>query len=190
MIKDRQWSAKLEDIRSDHLNRYRFAASTINGRVLDAACGCGYGASILHAEGMDVCGIDVSRETIDFAEKHYHGPGYTCGDILDKPWLGRFDWIVCFETLEHLAQPLKALRLFREAGENLLISVPNEALYPFDAAHFKDDDYPHLRHYTEFELEDILGKADWLTQAMFCQKDKQGEVVEGCDGKFLIFRCS
>ena len=44
----RKYGTQYRDFRTDHLNRYRFAAEYLQGGVvLDAACGCGYGARIL-----------------------------------------------------------------------------------------------------------------------------------------------
>jgi 2-polyprenyl-3-methyl-5-hydroxy-6-metoxy-1,4-benzoquinol methylase len=182
----------IESIRLDHVNRYRFAASRIGEqkRVLDAACGCGYGSKIIADAGNRVVGVDVSREAIEYAELNYHGPGYLLGSILDKPWVGIFDSVVSFETVEHLAEPEKALHLFRESVDGLfIVSTPNESLYHFDAGKFKDDDYPHLRHYTPEELDEILEKCDFKVVERNCQKSKKGEIESGTDGIFLIYVC-
>lgn len=183
---------QLEEIRKDHVNRYNFAANLIpkQSRVLDAAGGCGYGSKIIHDSGSRVCGVDISRDAIAYAEANYSGPGYIVGSILDKPWVGVFDAIVSFETIEHLAEPEKALKLFRDSVDGLFIcSVPNEKLYPFAAENFAGDEYPHLRHYTPRELDSALESADFKILDRLCQRTKKSEVEEGVDGMFLVYVC-
>lgn len=183
----------LEEIRKDHVNRYRFAASLIgeHKRVLDAACGCGYGSKIIQDVGNRVVGVDVSKEAIAYAEEHYSGPGYILGSILDKPWVGMFDALVSFETIEHLSEPEKALKLFRESVDGVFIcSVPNQDLYPFHPDRFEGDDYPHLRHYTPDEFDAALLAADFKIVERHCQKSKKSDVEPGTDGMFLVYVCS
>ena len=95
---------------------------------------------------------------------------------------------MCFETIEHLPEPLKVLKLFRQSLDGLLIiSTPNEEKYPFDRDAFAKDHYPHLRHYTADEFEHLLNEGGFVVKSTHCQTPK--EVVTGTDGKFLIFVC-
>ena len=189
----------LETIRLDHVNRYRFAVDTMRARlkdgstpryrVLDAACGCGYGSKILEELGR-VVGVDIEPEAIAYAKNHYAGPGYVQGSILDKPWVGTFDVATCFETIEHLADAPKALRLFRDSVDGaFFISTPNELKYPFNEALFANDAYPHLRHYTPEEFDRLLMDADFQIVSRHCQESKTGDVVEGVHGIFLVYVC-
>lgn len=186
----------LESIREDHVNRYRFAAErarrefTSGIRILDAACGCGYGSKILEEIGV-VVGVDIEQKAIEYAEEHYGGPRYIQGSILDKPWGGMFEVITSFETIEHLEEPLKALKLFRDSLDGyLFVSVPNEIEYPFCADTFSGDAYPHRRHYTPDELDELLKSADFTVLERYCQKNKRpGEVEAGVEGKFLVYVC-
>jgi hypothetical protein len=52
----------------------------------------------------------------------------------------------------------------------------------FDPEKFKDDPYPHLKHYTPEEFEELLDKANFSVISKFCQKDKKGEITLGTDG--------
>ena len=186
---ERQYGT-LEEIRADHVNRYRFAVNHIGSgkRVLDAACGCGYGSRMLQDAGNKVVGVDICPEAILYAGEHYNGVGYLLSDIRDKPWVGMFDAIVSFETIEHL--PEGSLRLFRESVDGVFIcSVPNQDSYPFVAENFARDVYPHLRHYTPFEFDEVLAQAGFKVTERYCQKSKKGEVVEGTDGMFLVYIC-
>ncbi len=185
----RQYGYSIDKIRLDHVNRYKFAASLLTGDVLDAACGIGYGSRILHDSGCRVTGIDIDEKAIASAKKHYHGPEYICCDVRDC-FLGKFNAVVSFETLEHLEKPEIALKFFRESAQNLVASVPNEAHYPFIAKNFEWDDYPHFRHYRPHEFEGLLLSCGWNVLSRHCQKGKHSAVMDGTDGMFIIYVCA
>ena len=187
MDRTRQWGKSLDEIRPDHVARYRFAASKLKPKsfILDIACGCGYGSKLLHDKGFTVYGVDIDEGAIQFARTHHNGPHFIQGEAGDT--YGPFDGIVSFETLEHLKNPLETLKNFE--APILWASVPNEEKYPFNPEKFKDDDYPHQRHYTPKEFEELLNKGGFEVVERYCQKDKQGEVVKGTDGIFIIFGC-
>lgn len=90
------------------------AARLATGRTLDAACGSGYGSSILRRVTKEVVGVDFNPEAIRWAEKHFPGP-YICGRIEESPWSGEFETVVSLETVEHIKEPQKALEAFRKA---------------------------------------------------------------------------
>ena len=150
--------------------------------VLDLACGCGYGSKILHDAGAIVRGIDVCQEAIEYARQHYPGPGYEVSDAKDIADV-EVDTLVSFETIEHLAEHgfLKKVR-----ARQLIASVPNEQFFPFDAALFKDDEYPHLRHYTQVEFEALLNDAGYSVTEWWSQINKFGELYKGTEGRFMI----
>jgi len=55
----------------DHLVRYNFALPLCrNKKVLDLACGSGYGTFIISKVAKGVIGGDVSKETVDFCKKN------------------------------------------------------------------------------------------------------------------------
>jgi 2-polyprenyl-3-methyl-5-hydroxy-6-metoxy-1,4-benzoquinol methylase len=185
----RQYGKSIDQIRLDHVNRYKFASELVSGDVLDAACGVGYGSRILHDAGCRVTGIDIDEKAIAAAKKYYPGPQYICCDVRDC-FLGTFDAVVSFETLEHVEKPEVAINYFRGCAKNLVASVPNEEHYPFVAKNFKWDDYPHFRHYRPHEFEKLLTSCGWNVMSKHCQKGKHAPVVEGTDGMFIIFVCS
>lgn len=186
---ERQLAPTLDKIHPGHFERYKFAASMVKGRVLDAACGCGYGSKMMEGKDCRVVGVDIDNETIQYARQFYSGPGYLIGDIFDIPWAGRFDWIVSLETIEHLQAPEKALKIFRHHGSHLIASTPNERFYPFDPKNHVGERYPHVRHYTSQEFSDLLESAGWKVMSKHCQTRKWTGVVPGDEGKFQIFVC-
>ena len=155
---------------AEHLARYRLLQDACKGkRVLDVACGEGYGSSLLRGWGADeVVGIDISQDAIDKARLRFSAPGisYRTGDACN---LGavlsegeKFDLIACFETLEHVPDAqslLRGIRDFLAPGGSIAISCPNDlAVLPGG-----DRNEFHLRTYTFGEFQavtsEILGTA-------------------------------
>jgi len=179
---DRQYG-KLDEIRPDHVYRYVFAASVLKKiRVLDLACGCGYGSFLLHGAGNDVTAADIAPEAIEYAKKNYPGPNYILTSA--EEFYGEFDAIVSFETLEHLGDPLSFLN--RVKAKKIICSVPNEEVTPFNPEKFEKDTYPHRRHYTPSEFEALLNEAGFNKVAMYSQHHKRDNVHLGSGGMFLI----
>jgi SAM-dependent methyltransferase len=181
--KDRQYGT-IDEIRPDHKRRYLYAANVlpVGMRVMDLACGCGYGSWLLHIAGLNVTAVDISEEAIEYAKEHYKGPNYLCQKAEETQ--GDFDALVTFETLEHLPDPSILLRNIK--AKVLIASVPNEERYPFKKENFEGESYPHLRHYTPKEFEGLLYDSGYKVKSMLCQKDKLGYVYPGTDGMFLI----
>lgn len=90
-----------------HLARYRLARAFVGkgARVLDAACGVGYGAKLFAECAASVLAVDRDDEALDHAQRVFADPviEYRQSDI-DELDFGdsSFDVIVSLETLEHL----------------------------------------------------------------------------------------
>ncbi len=187
MDQSRQWVKTPRAARLDHVRRYELATRYASGRVLDAACGCGYGSKILLESADLVVGVDSSASAIRWAEEHFQGPYFIQATIEDEAWTGKFETVVSLETIEHLKDPRPALEAFRRACVGtLIVSVPNEERYPFQAEKFARDESPHYRHYRPEEFEDLLKSCGFKVTERFCQKDKKGEIYAGSDGMFMV----
>jgi cyclopropane fatty-acyl-phospholipid synthase-like methyltransferase len=108
-----------------HTFRYGLARGFIqpSDRVLDAACGCGYGAQILSQRAGWVYGLDVDDEALTRARDRYDAPSITWERVdLDRAdTLPAVDVAVSFETVEHLEYPERFVTLLREATDRLMI---------------------------------------------------------------------
>ena len=115
-----------------HVERYEFAAKFVGaGRVLDCACGVGYGTAILARTGAgqpEVSGVDVDASAVEYATAHYRGERVTFAQADGTSFSGEpFDAIVSFETIEHVPDPDALLDNFArllKPGGTLIASVP------------------------------------------------------------------
>lgn len=128
----------VREIWYEHVHRYAFAAQLCDGRrVLDAACGEGYGSALLASRAASVQGVDLSAEAIEHARRRYGDRANLAfaradvtrlTDILEEP----YDLIVSFETLEHVEGQEAMLDGFRSLlapGGILLVSTPDKRVY-------------------------------------------------------------
>lgn len=141
---------------AEHRGRYWWAAQLAAGRdVLDAACGTGYGTAILaNAGARSVSGIDLDPEAVAEARRACgERADLMVGDVRALPFDdASFDLVVCWETIEHVAEGERVLAEFRRvlrAEGLLLISSPNPDVYPAGNEH-------HVHEYRPKELLELV----------------------------------
>jgi SAM-dependent methyltransferase len=116
----------------EHAARYVFAAPYLAGRrVLDIACGTGYGFAFLGPETRFIVGADLDFEAVKKARCEITNDRTTAivSDGCRLPFAdGAFDAITSFETLEHLEDRSRFLSELRRvlAPQGLcILSTPN-----------------------------------------------------------------
>src|SRR5437879_109768 len=144
----------------EHVPRYLFAQKLASGsRVLDFACGSGYGASLLARAAQCVLAVDIDDSALAWARSFHSSKNLKfqkCSDLGESLPDHSFDMITCFELIEHLSETdqKKALenfsRLITPQGR-LLISTPNPAV----TVNYGANPY-HLRELTEDEFKALL----------------------------------
>jgi SAM-dependent methyltransferase len=149
----------VREIWYEHWHRYAWALPLAAGRrVLDAACGEGYGSALLSRSAASVVGLDADADTVGHAARRYAGrPGLsfrhgsvTAIDAADAS----FDLVVSFETIEHLLEQSAMLDEFRRVlapDGVLLLSSPDRIAYNAQAAE------PNPYHVRELDRDELLG---------------------------------
>jgi len=152
----------VREIWYEHIHRYVFARDLVGGRkVLDAACGEGYGTALLATVAASATGVDVSPQAIKHAKARYSSESveFRVADCLALPFEDdEFDCVVSFETLEHLENHDGLMTEFRRVLKPdgfLLLSSPDKAIYT-DLQ--KNQNEFHLRELYRGEFETLLGK--------------------------------
>lgn len=152
----------VREIFHEHWHRYAWAQRMVEGlEVLDCACGEGYGSRILADSARSVTGVDIDSTSIEHARRRYGRDGleFVEASALDLPFDDdRFDAVVSFETLEHLAEHDELLSEFRRVlkpGGFLLMSSPDKKTYS-DETGFENEF--HVRELYRDQFEDLLAR--------------------------------
>lgn len=123
------------DITAEHLHRYAITLSLTEGKkVLDIACGEGYGTNLIAEKAAQVTGVDIDIQTIQKARTKYQKPSlhFVQGEATKIPCENAIaEVVICFETIEHLEQQQEAVNEMARVltpGGLLIISTPNKQL--------------------------------------------------------------
>jgi 2-polyprenyl-3-methyl-5-hydroxy-6-metoxy-1,4-benzoquinol methylase len=114
-----------------HLAVYEWiGARVIGSRVLDMACGEGYGSAVLARGAESVLGVDANPEAFEHARLRYAGQNlrFERGMVENHGEPGAYDAVVFLQTIEHVQDPLAVLRHFRSLlapGGAVYVSTPN-----------------------------------------------------------------
>ncbi|MFN2273116.1 MAG: methyltransferase domain-containing protein [Anaerolineae bacterium] len=136
-----------------HLERYHKAREWLvehfqgrGVRILDLACGTGYGSRLLASVG-EVVGVDMDEEVVEHANRHYktENTSFEVGNADDVNFLdhlGTFDVVVSLATIEHLEDHYRFLawvkRILRPGGASI-ISCPSTFTRDWAAPHHRRD---------------------------------------------------
>jgi ubiquinone/menaquinone biosynthesis C-methylase UbiE len=145
----------------EHWHRYHFAARWCEGkRVIDAACGEGYGTALLARHAAHVTGVDISAEAIAHARRRYASlanaefieASCTALPLADAS----VDVAISFETIEHIAAQAEFVselaRVLKPEGV-LVLSCPNKLEYS-DKRGFTNEF--HVRELYRGELQALV----------------------------------
>ena len=112
-----------------HLVVYRWIASRVGGRrVVDLACGEGYGSAELARTAASVVGVDANPDAFEHARLKYSGPKLSFERNMIELWEGDVDCVVFLQTIEHVQNPDAVLARIRDlvgSGGVAYISTPN-----------------------------------------------------------------
>src|SRR5688572_23519544 len=151
-----------------HLVVYEWIAQRVHGRkVVDLACGEGYGSAVLAGTAQSVVGVDANPEAFEHARAKY--PQVTFERNMVELWQGDVDCVVFLQTIEHIQDPdamLAHIARLIEPGGVAYVSTPNVLTLapkgadrsgnPWHVREYEPEEYRALceRH---FERVDLLG---------------------------------
>lgn len=147
----------VREIWYEHWHRYAFVRELARGkRVLDAACGEGYGSALLAQTAGQVLGLDIAATAIAHARARYaslQNLRFEQGDCtaLALP-AASADLIVSFETLEHVvAQEALIAGFARTLAPDgvLVVSSPDKRTYS-DLSGFRNEFHVRELYREEF----------------------------------------
>ena len=156
-----------------HLAVYEWIAARVHGmRVIDMACGEGYGSDALADVAAEVVGVDANPEAHEHARLRYRRPNLRFERDLVETFSTPADVVVFLQTIEHLQDPVAVLEHFRSliAGSQtewaakptgpargagtVFVSTPNVlTLAPAGAP--RSDNPWHVHEYRSTEFEQL-----------------------------------
>jgi 2-polyprenyl-3-methyl-5-hydroxy-6-metoxy-1,4-benzoquinol methylase len=140
-----------------HLVVYEWIRARVGGlRVVDMACGEGYGSAVLARTAADVIGVDANLEAFEHARAKYTTDHVrfvrTLIDLFDEPR----DAVVFLQTIEHVTNPGEILERFKvlvagSAQPLVFVSTPN-VLTLAPEGHDHSGNPWHVREYRAAEF--------------------------------------
>ncbi len=160
-------------------------------RLLDVGCGKGSFLSYAASRGWSVVGIDVSADAVEFVRRHRGLEAHRAeidagGEAMDEGTgvppggvpSGAFDFIHANHVIEHLCDPLAALRRLRgrlDPAGMLTVEVPNEfenlffvlgrRMLPAERMRRRDPS-PHMQFFTPRSLRRALETAGFRVMSL------------------------
>lgn len=154
--------------------------SSIAGRdVLDFGCGWGLTLQFLRERGAECYGVDPAHEAVSYCREQ--GLDVSVGHIDDfgEYGLRMFDVILMQNVLEHLKDPVRALRMLADRlkpGGVLVVAVPND----FNAL--------------QLSATELLGLRQWWVappaHLSYFDRDSLSRVIDACGLNVARTECS
>jgi SAM-dependent methyltransferase len=139
-----------------HLAVYEWIAARVAGRrVIDMACGEGYGSDVLARSAVSVVGVDANPEAHEHARLRYSRENLRFVRDLVETFAEPADVVVFLQTIEHLQDPAAVLAHFRSlVGETgvVFVSTPNVLTLAPKGAERSDNPW-HVHEYRSAEFE-------------------------------------
>lgn len=140
-----------------HLAVYEWIAAQVGGkRVVDMACGEGYGSEVLARTAASVVGVDANPEAHEHARLRYVRPHLRFERDLVETFSEESDAVVFLQTIEHVQNPGEILEHFKSMlapGGLAFVSTPN--LLTLAPAGAEKSDNPW--HVKEYRAEEFRG---------------------------------
>jgi len=128
------------------------ASRTNDKNIIEAGCGNGVGSAILERTARSIIATDKLQANVDFARCLYPWIDFNVWDIQEDIGFKSTRSIVCIETIEHVANPQKAIEnLINAATEEVWISTPNGRGKPRPPS----NPY-HVSEYTSEEMMEMI----------------------------------
>ncbi len=141
-----------------HLVVYEGIAERVRGqRVVDMACGEGYGSNVLAGTAAGVVGIDANPEAHDHARLRYQRSNLRFERDLVESFAEPCDAVVFLQTIEHVQDPGAILEHFRSMlapGGTAYVSTPNLLTLAPPGAEKSDNPW-HVKEYQAGEFREL-----------------------------------
>ena len=163
-----------------HVATYNFVIPYVKGKnILEFGCGSGYGSHILADHCQHITAVDISSESILYAQDNYKSENLVfkqISNIENHPLEfddDSFDVIISFQVIEHLSNDKAYInQLYRVLKENgkIIIVTPNKTyrLYSFQ----KPWNMYHIKEYNMKELSNTISNKFKIIDSLYMSARK------------------
>ncbi len=141
-----------------HLVVYEWIAARVGGkRVVDMACGEGYGSEVLAGSAAGVVGVDANPEAHEHARLRYVRPNLRFERDLVESFAEPCDAVVFLQTIEHVQDAGAILEHFKSMlgpGGVAYVSTPNLLTLAPPGAEKSDNPW-HVHEYRAAEFRQL-----------------------------------
>jgi 2-polyprenyl-3-methyl-5-hydroxy-6-metoxy-1,4-benzoquinol methylase len=162
-FKGRKYSLKAELVKRHVLEVLRWASKAMNEdllngkgrRALDVGCAYGYTSRVLADLGYETFGVDISTYGTKEAKPLSSSQFLVCDAQTSMPFKAEtFDLVTCFDVLEHLPFPEKALvSMFNVCKGTLVCTTPNKKVEKPIRKLMRDYDETHINTKTSAQWQ-------------------------------------
>jgi SAM-dependent methyltransferase len=152
-----------------HLVVYRWIAQRVHGRrVVDLACGEGYGSAELGRTAASVVGVDANPDAFEHARAKYTSGAVRFERNMIELWQGDVDCVVFLQTIEHVQDAgavLERIKALIGPEGVAYVSTPNVLTLAPQGAERSGNPW-HVHEYRPQEYRDLcerhFGRVDLL----------------------------
>jgi 2-polyprenyl-3-methyl-5-hydroxy-6-metoxy-1,4-benzoquinol methylase len=128
--------------------------------VLEVGCGDGWACGQLVKAGLEVVGIDWSKNAVGYASIRVPGATFLCADardpVLAKKYSNKFDASALIEVIEHIppddcVSALQNIGQYLKSGATFVLTTPS--------TNFPNTNPQHFRHFSEELIRDIISQS-------------------------------
>ena len=163
-----------------HQQRYEYAVKQLSGeQILDLACGKGRHSKYLYKQGFDVTGVDLSKESIDYA-KQYQKPRlhFQVHDMC-LPYPQQFDAVFNLFT---------SFGYFEKEEDNFDFAILDKVVQEMRVFDIRDIGQETEAEITAVDTVDEIGKDEIVVDIRSPEEeDDQPLVIEGVEVRHIPF---
>jgi 2-polyprenyl-3-methyl-5-hydroxy-6-metoxy-1,4-benzoquinol methylase len=140
-----------------HLVVYEWIRARVGGlRVIDMACGEGYGTAVMGRSAASVVGVDANPEAHEHAKLRYTAPNVRFARDLVERFDEPADAVVFLQTIEHVRNPDEVLEHFKSlvagsASPLVFVTTPNVLTLAPEGAEKSENPW-HIKEYRPEEF--------------------------------------
>jgi SAM-dependent methyltransferase len=144
-----------------HLVVYEWISEQVRGqRVIDMACGEGYGSAVLARTAASVVGVDANPEAHEHARLRYRDANLRFERALVETYAEPADSVVFLQTIEHVQDAGAVLEHFRsllDGDGSVIVSTPNVLTLAPKGAERSGNPW-HVHEYRHREFQELCAR--------------------------------